>query len=40
MGYYSNGSVYNRSGSYIGRFSNVPRTVIALVYFYGLFPLR
>ena len=41
MGYISsNGTVYNRSGSLIGRATNVPQHVVALIYFYGIFPLR
>ena len=41
MGYVQNGSVYDRSGSYIGRYNgSVPLAVVAMVYYYGIFPLR
>ncbi len=41
MGYVSsNGTVYSRNGSPIGRARDVPQHVVALIYFYGIFPLR
>ena len=40
IGYISGNNVYNRSGSLIGRVNRVPDLIVALVYFYGYFPLR
>ncbi len=37
---YVGNNVYNRSGSLIGRVNRVPDLIVALVYFYGYFPLR
>ena len=40
ISYISGNNVYNRSGSLIGRVNRVPDLIVALVYFYGYFPLR
>lgn len=41
LGYISSsGSIYTSSGSLIGSTRNVPDHIVALVYFYGIFPLR
>lgn len=40
IGYINGNNVYNRSGSLIGRVNRVPDLIVALVYFYGYFPLR
>lgn len=41
QGYISGNRFYNRSGSLIGRYdSSVPTAVVALIYFYGYYPLQ
>lgn len=41
QGYISGNRFYNRSGSLIGRYdSSVPTGVVALIYFYGYYPLQ